>query len=108
MAPTSSDEGYGRVTAEQTQKAAIRERVWQALEASGVAPVGTHGRIPNFVGSDQAADRLTTLAEWQQARTLKANPDQAQQSVRAHALRDHKLLFMAVPQTGRRQAVLPS
>lgn len=82
---------------EQTQKAAIRERVWQALEASGAAPAGTHGRIPDFVGSDRAADRLTTLSEWQRARTMKANPDQAQQPVRAHALRDHKLVFMAVP-----------
>ncbi len=28
---------------------------------------------------------------------MKANPDRAQQPVRAHALRDHKLVFMAVP-----------
>jgi len=85
------------VTTEQTHKDATRERVWQTLEASGAAPAGSHGRIPDFVGSDRAADRLTTLTEWQQANTVKANPDRAQQPVRAHALRDHKLVFMAVP-----------
>lgn len=86
-----------RVTTEQTHKDATRERVWQAMEATGAAPAGAHGRVPDFVGSDRAADRLTTLTEWQQAKTVKANPDRAQQPVRAHALRDHKMVFMAVP-----------
>ncbi len=85
------------MTIDQTHKAAIRKRVWQTLEASGASPQGAHGRIPNFVGSDIAADLVISLTEWQQARTMKANPDKPQQPVRAHALRAGKLLFMAVP-----------
>jgi len=42
-------------------KQALRERVWDDLEASGVArfPFPPHGRIPNFDGADEAAERLT-------------------------------------------------
>lgn len=86
-----------RRQSEREQKAAIREKVWQALEAASASPPGVHGRIPSFVGSEEAADLLTTLTEWKQAKTVKANPDRAQQPVRAHALRGGKLLFMAVP-----------
>lgn len=82
---------------EQERKAAIRERVWAFLEATGAAPPGVRGRIPAFAGSEQAADRLTRLPDWQQARTVQANPDQAQQPVRRHALQAGKMLFMAVP-----------
>ncbi|HEY3893977.1 MAG TPA: 5-formyltetrahydrofolate cyclo-ligase [Pseudonocardiaceae bacterium] len=79
------------------RKETIRQRIWTQLEESGASPRGAHGRIPDFVGSDHAADLLTTLTEWQQAATVKANPDHAQQPVRARALRHGKLLFMAVP-----------
>jgi 5-formyltetrahydrofolate cyclo-ligase len=90
-----------QVPDEQAQKAALRERVWSALDAAGASPGGARGRIPNFVGSDAAADRVLALPAWQWARTIKANPDRAQEPVRAHALRDGKLLFMAVPKLAR-------
>jgi 5-formyltetrahydrofolate cyclo-ligase len=80
-----------------SEKAAIRDRVWTALEAAGVVPPGVHGHIPDFAGSADAARRLAELAGWQQARTAKANPDRAQQPARALALEDGKVLFMAVP-----------
>ena len=57
--------------ADQAAKAAIRDRVWTTLEASG-ASAAAHGRIPDFVGSDRAADRMAELPHWQQARTVKA------------------------------------
>jgi 5-formyltetrahydrofolate cyclo-ligase len=85
------------MSTEPMDKAAIRERVWTGLEQAGVVPTGVHGRIPDFSGSDRAAGHLVELAEWQRARTVKANPDRAQQSVRALALGSGKLLFMAVP-----------
>jgi 5-formyltetrahydrofolate cyclo-ligase len=88
--------------ADQAAKAAIRDRVWTALEASGVS-AAAHGRIPNFVGSDRAAERLAELPQWHQARTVKANPDHAQQAARQHALRLGKLLFMAVPKLAQPQ-----
>ncbi|GAA1240549.1 5-formyltetrahydrofolate cyclo-ligase [Pseudonocardia aurantiaca] len=86
---------------ERAQKAELRERVWSALDAAGASPGGARGRIPNFVGSDAAADRVRNLPGWRRARSVKANPDRAQQPVRAHALRDGKLLFMAVPKLAR-------
>jgi 5-formyltetrahydrofolate cyclo-ligase len=88
------------LSADQAAKAAIRDRVWTALEASG-ASAAAHGRIPNFVGSERAAERLAELPQWHQARTVKANPDHAQHAARMHALRMGKLLFMAVPKLAR-------
>jgi 5-formyltetrahydrofolate cyclo-ligase len=79
-------------------KQAAREKVWKLLDDAGVSPPpGAHGRIPNFTGADQAAERLTQLDDWQRAQVIKANPDWAQHPVRVHALRDGKLLYMAVP-----------
>jgi 5-formyltetrahydrofolate cyclo-ligase len=79
-------------------KAQLREEVWSALTAARVARFpGAEGRIPNFTGAEQAAQRLRSTEEWQRAHTVKANPDAAQWPVRQRALEDGKLLFMAVP-----------
>ncbi len=79
------------------QKQAVRERIWDLLEREQAAPAGVHGRIPNFVGADRAADRLAGLPQWQSARVVKAVPDTAQAPVRARALEQGKSLYMAVP-----------
>lgn len=60
------------------------------------------GRIPNFVGAEAAADALAQTNEWQRAETIKANPDAPQLPVRIRALRDGKLLYMAVPRLAER------
>ncbi|MDI6643370.1 MAG: 5-formyltetrahydrofolate cyclo-ligase, partial [Candidatus Hodarchaeaceae archaeon] len=80
-------------------KQAIRERVWHELEAAGVAafPKPIRGRIPNFVGSAEAAARLRSLPAYKSAKTIFANPDAAQLAVRELALRDGKRLIMATP-----------
>ena len=40
-------------------KAALRQEVWAALTAAGVARFpGAAGRIPNFTGAEAAAERL--------------------------------------------------
>jgi 5-formyltetrahydrofolate cyclo-ligase len=79
-------------------KHAVRERVWAALQEAGAARFpGARGRIPNFVGAERAAERLAALDEWLRARVLKANPDAPQLPVRARALGDGKVLYMAVP-----------
>lgn len=78
-------------------KQAFRERVWSLLESGRAAPAGVHGRIPSFFGAEQAADLLAELPEWQAAKVVKAVPDAAQQPVRARALREGKLVYMAVP-----------
>jgi 5-formyltetrahydrofolate cyclo-ligase len=78
-------------------KQAIRRRVWDLLVAERVVERGVHGYIPAFVGAEAAADRLAGLPEWQAAEVVKAVPDRAQQPVRDRALRDGKLLYVAVP-----------
>ncbi len=82
-----------------TDKATIRDRVWNALEESGEArfPFPPHGRISNFAGATAAAERLTELDVWRRADVIKSNPDAPQLSVRRAALRDGKILYMAVP-----------
>jgi 5-formyltetrahydrofolate cyclo-ligase len=79
-------------------KASLREELWNAMSAKGVARFPSpDGRIPNFVGAEAAARRLAETAEWQRARTVKANPDSPQWPVRQRALEDGKLVYMAVP-----------
>jgi 5-formyltetrahydrofolate cyclo-ligase len=85
------------VSAAPSPKAAVRDRVWQRLTDAGAAVGEAHGRIPNFVGSREAAARLAQLEQWRAARTVMVNPDEAQQPVRALALSEGKLVFMAVP-----------
>jgi 5-formyltetrahydrofolate cyclo-ligase len=81
-----------------TSKAAVRERVWKAMSTPGIARFPSpDGRIPNFVGAEAAAERLRQTDAWQDAGTVKANPDSPQLPVRQRALEDGKLLYMAVP-----------
>src|SRR6266581_4583686 len=78
-------------------KQAIRSRVWELLEREHVVEPGVHGHIPAFTGTGAAAARLAELPAWQAAQVIKAVPDAAQQPVRERALRDGKLLYIAVP-----------
>ncbi|GAA1958871.1 5-formyltetrahydrofolate cyclo-ligase [Amycolatopsis minnesotensis] len=82
----------------EASKRAVREQIWETLDRAGaVNPPGASGHIPSFVGADTAANRLAALEVWQDALVIKANPDKAQLPVRTQALRDQKLLYMAVP-----------
>ncbi|ASR39412.1 5-formyltetrahydrofolate cyclo-ligase [Prauserella marina] len=76
---------------------ALRETVWRRLVDARVVPPDSYGKIPSFDGADAATERLAELAAWRTASTVKANPDNAQLSVRVRALEDGKLLYMAVP-----------
>jgi 5-formyltetrahydrofolate cyclo-ligase len=76
----------------------VRERIWSRFEESGEALFpGAHGRIPNFRGAAAAADRLAATPEWRRARVVKCNPDAPQRPVRLRALREGKVVYMAVP-----------
>jgi 5-formyltetrahydrofolate cyclo-ligase len=78
-------------------KLAIRQQVWSRLEAASVVPPDVVGRIPNFAGAEQAAERLAALPVWKTAKVIKAVPDRPQLPVRARALEDGKLVYMAAP-----------
>jgi len=84
-------------------KQAIRERMWTLLERRRVGrfPFPLAGRIPNFRGAEAAAARAATLPEWKAAKRLKCNPDAPQRALRLRALREGKIVFMAVPRLTR-------
>jgi 5-formyltetrahydrofolate cyclo-ligase len=85
-------------------KQEYRERVWGLLERERAARFpGARRRITNFVGAEAAARLLAEQAEWASAGVLKSNPDSPQLPVRAAALADGKLLFMAVPKLAERR-----
>ncbi|MDH5483112.1 MAG: 5-formyltetrahydrofolate cyclo-ligase [Candidatus Bathyarchaeota archaeon] len=78
-------------------KKLLRKKIWLKLEKKGVAkfPLPCFGRIPNFVGSGNAAAKVRLLDEWQNAKVVFVNPDYAQRKVRECALLDGKILVMA-------------
>jgi 5-formyltetrahydrofolate cyclo-ligase len=77
----------------------VRDRIWALLELERAAkpPGRVVGKIPNFLGAEAAAAQLAALPAWEAAHVLKANPDKAQRPVRARALTEGKVLYMAVP-----------
>lgn len=84
---------------EQYSKQELRETVWRLLEVHRAARFpGAKGRIPNFVGAERSALALGSLAVWKRARIVKINPDAPQIPVRRMALREGKIVYVAVPQ----------
>lgn len=77
----------------------IRKRIWDMMEEKDIArfPRPVHHRIPNFVGAELAAARLADLAEFQQARCIKVNPDTPQRAVRHAVLAQGKTLLTPQP-----------
>ena len=89
-------------------KQQLRERVWDELDESGEArfPFPPHGRIPNFAGADEAAERLASSDAWRSADVIKSNPDAPQLPVRRAALRAGKTVYVAVPRLRDEQCFL--
>ena len=77
-------------------KERVRAHMWELLDQAMVNMDGPGG-IPNFMGAEHAAERLTRLPEWQDARVIKVNPDDAQMPVRRRALQEGKHVYVAVP-----------
>ena len=81
----------------------LRTEIWSSLKQNNASIRDPFGHIPNFVGAEKAAELLTKLPIWQQAKAIKCNPDSPQIPVRLRALQDGKRLYMAVPRlTDRR------
>ncbi|XP_021264137.1 methenyltetrahydrofolate synthase domain-containing protein isoform X2 [Numida meleagris] len=80
-------------------KGDIREKVWDYLEACGLAefPRPVHHRIPNFKGASHAATRLLGLQEFKAANTVKINPDAPQKNARFLTLEARKTLLVPTP-----------
>jgi 5-formyltetrahydrofolate cyclo-ligase len=79
------------------EKDKLRTEIWSLLKQQAASVGDPFGHIPNFVGAQLVAENLATLPIWQQAKTIKCNPDSPQIPVRLRALQDGKCLYMAVP-----------
>ena len=81
------------------EKDRIRKSIYDNLFKNGFSnrPNGDYGKIPDFKGSDIAAELLSQTEEWKMAKTIFSSPDSAQIPVRYLALKDNKNLIMASP-----------
>ncbi|MEG4801701.1 5-formyltetrahydrofolate cyclo-ligase [Microcoleus sp. ARI1-B5] len=75
----------------------LRAEIWSLLKQNNASIRDPFGHIPNFIGTQKAAEKLANLPMWQQAASIKCNPDSPQIPVRLRALLDGKRLYMAVP-----------
>jgi len=84
-------------------KQQVREDIWRLMEQRGAArfPKPIWGRIPNFEGAEDAAERLRALPMFAGARVVKVNPDAPQRPVREHVLRQGKTLLVPTPRLRR-------
>ena len=81
------------------EKDKVRKSIYDNLFNNGFSnrPNGDYGKIPDFKGSDIAAELLSTTEEWKSSKTIFSSPDAAQTPVRYLALKDNKNLIMASP-----------
>ncbi|MCC6029300.1 MAG: hypothetical protein LM591_04110 [Candidatus Korarchaeum sp.] len=81
------------------EKERIRTYIWKLLEDRGVSrfPKPIFGRIPNFVGAEEAAEKLSEQEEWKEASVIFVSPDSPQRHVRYLGLVQGKLVIMATP-----------
>lgn len=82
-----------------SNKQAAREWVWDELSEQSVArfPFPVKGRIPNFSGAEQAAERLMDHPLVEHAQIVKVNPDSPQRPVRESLLRAGKTVVVPTP-----------
>jgi len=100
--PQDSKKGKGveeKPLKAQVEKGQIRERIWKLMENKEIArfPRPVYGRIPNFLGAEEAARKLTALPEFQRTKVVKVNPDSPQNPVREAVLSGGKVLIMPTP-----------
>ena len=90
----STEEGSTDVT-----KSTIRQKVWEFMERNDIAnfPRPVYNRIPNFKGASAAGDKVSTLPEFRDAKTVKVNPDKPQEEVRFRVLDAGKTLIVPTP-----------
>ena len=81
------------------EKESIRKSIYDKLfnEGQSLRPNGDYGKIPDFKGSEIAAELLASTDEWKSSKTIFCSPDSAQIPVRYLALKENKNLIMASP-----------
>lgn len=77
----------------------LRRRIWHLMENAGVLtfPLEVLGRVPNFVGAEQAAELLAQQSEFVQAKVVFVSPDHVLRRVRELVLENGKVLAVSLP-----------
>lgn len=80
-------------------KQEIRERIWKLMENKNLVsfPRPCFGRIPNFIGSAQAGEKILALNEFKRASGVFCAPDAVLRRVRELVLEAGKVLVVATP-----------
>lgn len=77
----------------------LRDKIWRLLEEKNIAdfPRPCFGRIPNFVGSRQASERIREISEFGPAGCVFCAPDFVLKHLREIILEEGKILSVALP-----------
>ncbi len=80
-------------------KQIARDSVWESLRAQKQArfPFPIKGRIPNFAGAKQAAERLLDHPIFEGVARIKCNPDSPQKPLRRMALERGIIVYVPTP-----------
>ncbi len=81
-------------------KQEIRGQIWEKMTEEEIAqfPLPCYGRIPNFVGVEEASKMIVKLPEFRKARFIFSAPDYVLHHIRELALENRKELLVATPQ----------
>lgn len=84
---------------QEVTKHSFRQKVWDYLMKNELVnfPSNVYDRIPNFKGAAEAAQNLSQLEVFKQARVIKINPDKPQEPVRFLALEANKEILVPIP-----------
>ena len=96
---TTSEDPPAPESPVKVSKASIRSEVWTKLQADGVTTSSTVflNRIPNFKGTDEAAQRFSETDEFQRAKTICINADRAQDKIQYFTVQAKKTLLIQIP-----------
>lgn len=80
-------------------KQEIRQHIWEKMTEEEIAqfPLPCFGRIPNFVGVEEASKMILKLPEFRKARFIFSAPDYVLHYIRELALENRKELLVATP-----------
>ncbi|KAG5882455.1 hypothetical protein JTB14_036457 [Gonioctena quinquepunctata] len=82
----------------EVTKTSIRRNVWDQLYKNKIVVYPRpFGRIPNFIGADQASTNLLELDAFRAATSIEVNPDKVLESARALVLENNKDLYVPYP-----------
>lgn len=79
------------------KKSELRKIIYNKLVERQISTANYIGRIPDFKGSDKAAENLRSTEEWNESLTIFTSPDTALRQVRENALKDGKILIIVTP-----------